>query len=101
LAQQAPNVAESEAAIVQIDNTTFSQKLEKHISDYNAGVGYLSARTGNQLLDKGETLASQLDPRSLRAYLGYTTAFSYDNKARFINGTADAIGQLSQILRKA
>lgn len=70
----------------------FTNKLEKHITDYRAGKAELSREVGSQLERKREVTSTDFaynDPKALSLYSGFLTILRYDRKARFINGVSE------------
>ena len=71
----------------------YLEKLEKHLSDYRSGHGNLPSEApqeiSRQIYASSSFLAST-DPKASRAFSGYLTAFSYTQRARFVNGVNSA-----------
>ena len=81
-------------------SVSFTNKLEKHISDVKKGEEYLSRDTGAELRDKDisiNQILKDFDINTKTLYNAYSTAFSYDKRARFINNTENAMYSLNKI----
>lgn len=81
----------SRAAISSQGSETFRMKLEKHLSDRVGG------RTAHSNVPKGlfqkRVTTSELigsNTRAFELYTGALTLLPYDQRARFVNGVADA-----------
>ena len=98
LAELLPRTVNDSAAILSLNNNSFAQKVEKHISDYRSGRGYLSSDIGAQISAKGESLASKLDTKSLTNFTAYATGLRYDLKARYVNNLSDSLSHLKSIV---
>lgn len=76
-------------------------KLEKHLDDVKKGRGEISKDTA-QFLGEKETAAgsalAKLNPKLFSQYENYSTAFSYNKRARFVNGIADTVRMLNAII---
>lgn len=102
--QNDPQTAVSDAAVVEIKDSAFDQKLYKHINDYYTGKGNLSKSTASELVKKDHSVATdltQLDPVASAKYMSYrTAAFSYGSQARFVTGVESATKATAE-LKKA
>ena len=77
-----------------------STELEKHLLDVRKGLGGLSRQTALALSDFEDQTSRSLAPKNLANYLGYLGAFSYDKRARFVNGVKEAVS-LNDSLQRA
>ena len=89
-----------------LSQNEFSIKLEKHLYDVSKGRGYLSSATADELIrrdiENGTSLA-QRDPDASSRYLAFTTAFTYDKRARLvnsINGSLETLKTLDEVVKK-
>lgn len=103
LSSSATPSSNEDAIVSHIADSSFSQKLYKHLSDYYSGQGNLSKDTNRQLAKKDNNIANQLnqdDPSASALYSGYRTAgFAYSSKARFITGLDSTVKLASDIKR--
>ena len=96
-----PNASDPVGA--SISQTAFIGDVEKHIDDYRKGRGNLSKETAGELWRRDDAVSIQLantNVRALKLYSGYGAAFSYDKRARFIEGTSYAVSQIQRLLRR-
>ena len=83
-----PNQVTS-SVINQVSEDSFSLKLSKHLSDYRRGEGYLSKETAGEIyqrLGRAAARLSENDPRAAASFNAYSTGFSYESRARFVQG---------------
>jgi hypothetical protein len=72
--------------------TAFRFRLERYLDKRRKGRPSLDIEPPQELDARKATNAtalSQRDPSALAAYSGYSTAFSYSRKARFVAGVAE------------
>ncbi len=98
---QNAQVSPEESSIVSIGQSSFNQKLFKHISDHYAGRGNLSQDVNRTLGKKdrnvSQTLVSE-DPRANAMYSAYrTAALSYGTEARFVSNMESSVKTASQL----
>lgn len=86
---QLPSAAPREGSGELLQNDkSFQNKLEKHLSDYEAGEGHLSMHISKDVnarkFQSADILARE-NPSAALLYSGYLTAgFGYSNQARFV-----------------
>jgi len=81
-------------------SSTFSNKLEKHLDDVKKGKSYLSKDVSFDLGVKDReinNILAETDINSRILYSSYSTAFSYDQRARFVNNTESTLSKLYTI----
>ena len=81
--------SQSAAAIVDFSQHVFRLQLEKHLKDYQAGHAERSTETASELRTKDIQNSLGLG-RAATDYNKYSTAFSYERKARFVAGVAES-----------
>jgi hypothetical protein len=90
----------SDLVTLSKDQNVAVSALEKHLDDVSKGKGYLSKEIDSQLedlhLNNGSALAAN-DPKSLSLYSAYSTAFTYNERAHFVNAVADATSVSSSL----
>ena len=94
---QRSNKGSEEAAKISLSSLDFTNRLERHLSDYNSGKGYLSNSIGLEVLDKQDntsTALSESSPRELARYSGYVSGFGYSQRARFVKGVDEMASSL-------
>jgi hypothetical protein len=94
-----PNIQDSVG--ISISQSEFVGDVEKHLDDYRKGKGNLSKNTAYELNQRDDAVSiqlSQINVRALKLYSGYSTGFSYDKKARFVEGTSYAVNQMARYL---
>ena len=80
--------------------TAFIGDVEKHIDDYKKGKGNLSKHTAAELNSRDDAVSIQLantNVKALQLYSGYGAAFSYDKRARFVEGTSYSVSQIVKV----
>ena len=86
------------AALTALTPNVSLAELEKHLDDYRKGRVQLSEDTAETLRDEDKDNAVQLGdtaPTLSRLYLGYKTAFGYEQRSRFVNGVNSALAEQS------
>ena len=81
------------APVTGVTPGNFSQRLEKFIDDTRKGRGVLGSSVPSELnakVSQSSQLLALTDPSSLQLSNAYSTAFSYDKKARFLSNVSDA-----------
>lgn len=72
----------------------FRLQLERHLDDYERGHGNRSKDTSALIREKSSQNSLNLtyqDPKFSKQYSGYSTAFSYAQRSRFIAGVEEGI----------
>jgi hypothetical protein len=75
------------------DFNQFTSKVERHISDVKKNKSYLSKGVSSELRARKQDSANFFAGNNIKALSqlnAFSTAFTYDKKARFINGVNQA-----------
>ncbi len=83
-----------------LSDSTFNGRLEKYLDDYRKGRSFQSNEVPSELKSKSIATANILaerDPKSLLLSGAYSTALSYDQKARFISSLSETTSRLVDI----
>ena len=95
------NQSNEQAAIVRVDNTAFTNRLEKHIHDYYRGEGNLSREVSADLSERQSYAASALDPKNSLNFGAYATVMTYGQRSRYTANIAATTAQTGRILNAA
>ena len=79
---------------------SYLTKLEKHLKDYKNGKGYLSKDISFDIDNQAKENSQILGQANIKAntyYLNVQSAFTYNQRARFVNGVNSTTEKLEQI----
>jgi len=97
-----PQALNSDLVTLSKDQSIGINALEKHLDDVSKGKGYLSKEIDSQLGDLDQNSSALLaanDPKSVALYSAYSTAFTYNERAHFVNSIADTASALNSLSR--